>query len=139
MHKIVKSETIELEIAAQVKFGDIEILRGRYITGIEFFKVGEVPKTPNQNDVVDDTAFASAFLELRQRGNAIPVSNLPLATLNRPRNDGRFTGFNPTVYDWVNSKVICTDTAAIGSNAGKFFLCVVYYQDSNLGGKEPRC
>jgi len=139
MNQIVKSETIELEVAAQTKFGDIEILRGRTITAIEFFKVGEVPKTPTQKDVADDTAFQTAFLELRQRGTEIPVSNLPLATMNRPRNDGRMTNFNPTVYDWVNSKVICADPAAVTANANKFFLCVVYYQDSNVGKRQPRC
>jgi hypothetical protein len=90
-------------------------------------KVGDVPKTPLGNAVLNATAFKNAFLTLKVKGNRDAIHHLPLNALNVPANDGKLKEFDLTDVDFENSYI--QFSTAVGLIVDEEVLFSFYYDE----------
>jgi len=124
-----------------MRFGDIERLRDKYIVGVEAVKASVNPFTRDGDPVSSDATFSSSYLTLRTKGSDLEIEDLPLTSISREDNEGTLTPINYKVIDWVNSEVNCGDAASVAASsaAGEKYLFIVYYEDKNIRRAQKNC
>jgi hypothetical protein len=126
---ISNAETIELKInstSGKIKFPYSENLAGKKITGIEAFKVGDVAVNSVGDAVINNNAFADAFVTLQIKGRE-KIKTLPLASFYPGSTNKLIKSFNNIIIDIDKSYI--EFGRATNVVAGEVILLAFYYED----------
>lgn len=98
----IKSNLTEFKLEQNSRIHD------QYLTGIQIERATANKKSINNNPLVNDNAFNSSYITLKQRNTEV-VEKLPLTLIEKWTNEGRWFPVSIPNLDMAQSNILCAD------------------------------
>lgn len=107
---------------------DVPNIRGKHILGLEVLNVGNVPKSPFGDNLINATAASNSYLTVVDVNKVERLYQEPFYSLSRANNNGNYI----PVDLWIDCQKSYIDYGAIAVNlvAGEVYAIVFYYDDA---------
>jgi hypothetical protein len=151
LKRVRKSQIIEVVVPAsstalRFPFPDQPQLRNKFVQGIEFFNVKDVPTAPSTNAVLSAANLSKTFVTfyVNDKTESGEFLQFPCSTLHRTQLSGATASSDiPFVQELTElhnkeidfSKSYLTATATVSSGSATSYLLTVYYTDQPISEK----